>query len=172
MDFAEVVKFNKVTMSKELKPIPEAGKEYHFWDDGKCGPARHYICRVERIVSMKHVNDVIIDNAIINWDDKTGKAIFGRKPLLDIWVEQKKLHDWVLTKNTDYFIEASCPTYDENNLWFVRSTNGGWFSMDIQSGWQGGMLDVTGTIFEAVINEWELEGCDTWDYLKATYENR
>lgn len=159
-------------MSKELKPIPEVGKEYHFWDDGKCGPDRHYICRVERIISMKHVNNIIIDNAIINWDDKTDKAIFGRKPLLDIWVEQKKLHDWILAKNTDYFIEVSCPTYDENNLWFVRSTDGGWFSMDIQSGWQGGILDITGAIFEVVINEWEFEGCGTWDYLKATYENR
>ena len=62
-------------MSKELKPIPETGKEYHFWDDGKCGPGRHYICRVERIVSMKQVNDIIIDNAIINWDDETNTFV-------------------------------------------------------------------------------------------------
>lgn len=30
----------------------------------------------------------------------------------------------------------------ENDLYFVRTKNGGWFSMNIQSSWQSGRLDV------------------------------
>ena len=37
----------------KMKPVPEVGKQYHFWDDGKSSPSRHYICRCERIIKTK-----------------------------------------------------------------------------------------------------------------------
>ena len=33
-----------------MKPIPNIGEYYHFWDDGKTSLSRHYICRCERII--------------------------------------------------------------------------------------------------------------------------
>ncbi|MFR6305656.1 MAG: hypothetical protein ACLUNR_02360 [Bacilli bacterium] len=44
--------------------------------------------------------------------------------------------------NTDYFIGCYIPKYDNNLIWFARTKYGTWFSMDIQSNWQGGLLDV------------------------------
>ena len=38
--------------------------------------------------------------------------------------------------------------YDENIIWFVRTVQGGWFSIDVQSSWQYGSLDVDGSIYE------------------------
>ena len=38
--------------------------------------------------------------------------------------------------------------YDENIIWFVRTVQGGWFSIDVQSSWQHGSLDVDGSIYE------------------------
>lgn len=40
-------------MKNKLEPIPEVGKYYHFFDDGKLFPSRHYICRVERLLSKE-----------------------------------------------------------------------------------------------------------------------
>ena len=46
-------------MNKSIKDLPEVGQYYHFWDDGKTGPSRHYICRVEKIIPSKHLNDTL-----------------------------------------------------------------------------------------------------------------
>ena len=40
--------------------------------------------------------------------------------------------------------------YDDNLIWFARDTSGGWFSMDIQSDWQSGRLDVDGKLYEHI----------------------
>ena len=81
--------------------------------------------------------------------------IYNLVSLYDHWHnDEMPNHDWLYETETDYFVECSCPVYDDNNLWFVRTKNdGGWFSMDIQSWWQGGRLDVDGKIFENIIQE-------------------
>ena len=33
--------------NQKLKPIQKVGEFYHFIDDGKLSPGRHYICKVE-----------------------------------------------------------------------------------------------------------------------------
>ena len=58
---------------------------------------------------------------------------------------------WLYAENTDYFIELSCPIYDDNKLYAVRTVNDGWFTLDIQSSWQGGTLDVDGSIYNSII---------------------
>ena len=57
-------------MKKEttVKPVPETGKFYHFWDDGKTGPSRHYICKVEELVTVKQAKEIILEeNCIEDW---------------------------------------------------------------------------------------------------------
>ena len=44
--------------------------------------------------------------------------------------------------------------YDENIIWFVRTVQGGWFSIDVQSSWQYGSLDVDGSIYKEIKEEY------------------
>jgi hypothetical protein len=130
--------------SKSKQPIPEVGKQYHFFDDGKITPSRHSIATVLRVIPLCEAKDVFVSARDWNYDD----PIYIIKPLVEIWQEDVIEHDWVMSKVTDYLIECSIPEYDDNNIWFARTTEGGWFSMDIQSGWQGGVLDVDGELYK------------------------
>ena len=130
-----------------MKDLPKVGEYYHFFDDGKTSQGRHYICRCERIITPEEAKSVMIEvpNKYVN-DAKDSISLY------DHWHNNEMPeYDWLYAKNTDYFIECSCPKYDDYNLWFVRTKDGGWFSMNIQSWWQSGSLDVNGEIFEGVI---------------------
>ena len=127
--------------------IPEVGKFYHFWDDGKSSPSRHYICKVERVITPEEAKDIMV--AVTDWDFDENGEVKRVTSLYDHWKEEAvPNHDWLYANDTDCFVEASCPRYDENNLWFARTKDGGWFSMDIQSSWQGGTLDIDGSVYD------------------------
>ena len=70
-------------------------------------------------------------------------------------------HDWLYAEDTDYFIKISCPVYDEHMLYAVRTKDGGWFTIDAESWWQGGVLDVDGSVYERVIEDY-LDGEYGW----------
>lgn len=173
MSFIEKNLFQKMNKNnKKLKPFPEVGKEYHFWDDWKTSPSRHYICRCERIVkTIKEAKTIKV--TLMEYTKFLEKSTYTEYEisLYDIWKKEVKTHDWLFAEDTDAFIEISCPKYDENNLWAVRTKNGGWFTMDIQSSWQGGTIDVTGEVFESVVQNayddgyWELGE----EYKNQTY---
>jgi hypothetical protein len=137
----------------ELKPIPKVGEFYHFFDDGKTSPSRHYICKCERVVTSEEAKSIMV--TVPDDECTQDNPIYNLVSLYDHWHnDEMPNHDWLYETETDYFVECSCPVYDDNNLWFVRTKNdGGWFSMDIQSWWQGGRLDVDGKIFENIIQE-------------------
>ena len=141
-----------------MKPVPEVGKYYHFFDDGKTGAGRHYIARVERILTKEDIKNIypLPDNP--------------ETSLYEIWEGEVDGNEWLYSMDTDYIIEASCPKYDEvNNLFFVRTKDGGWFSMDVQDWWQSGRLDVTGEMYESIIKDRKEHGYDTESYTKVTY---
>jgi hypothetical protein len=146
-----------------MKPIPEVGKYYHFWDDGKKSPSRHYIVRIERILP-------VLDSVktLVPYLDPDLEELVDRS-LWDIWNQEKLEIDWIFSDKTDYFIEVSCPKYDKNDLWFARTKEGGWFSMNIQSSWQAGRLDVTGEIYESVIDDAKQHGWNIEAYTEETY---
>lgn len=154
--------------NQKLKPIPEVGKFYHFFDDGKLSPGRHYICKVEQIVSESNANNIIIKDIPV-WDDNN-KCYRENITLTDCWLKEKECNNWIYAPITDYFVEVSCPKYDKYNLWFARTKDGGWFSLDIQSGWQGGRLDVTGEIYDDIIKYWKENGYDISPYTNTKYK--
>ena len=154
--------------NQKLKPIPEVGKFYHFFDDGKLSPGRHYICKVEQIVSESNANSIIIKDIPI-WDDNN-KCYRENSTLTDCWLKEKERNNWIYAPITDYFVEVSCPKYDKYNLWFVRTKDGGWYSLDIQSGWQGGRLDVTGEIYDNIIKYWKENGYDISSFTNVKYK--
>lgn len=146
-----------------MKPVPEVCKHYHFFDDGKTSPSRHYIARVERVVPIVDSPEILVPHFDYYLEELIPKSLW------DIWNLEKADHGWIFSEATDYLVEASCPKYDENNLWFARTTDGGWFSMDIQSGWQGGRLDVTSEIYGKILEDAKKYGMDTEPYTSMTY---
>lgn len=134
-----------------MTEIPKIGKYYHFFDDGKLSVSRHYICKVERIITPEEAKCIMIE-VPNDYIDNVKDTI----SLYDHWHDNEMPNnDWLYAKYTDYFIEVSCPKYDKNNLWFVRTKDDGWFSMDIQSSWQGGRLDIDESIYESILNDIE-----------------
>lgn len=132
-----------------MKEIPEVGKFYHFFDDGKISPNRHYICKCERIITPEESKKIMVEVP-----NKYMDGVKDSVSLYEHWYNNEvPNYYWLIADETDYFIECSCPKYDDNNLWFVMSVDGGWFSMDIQNFWQGGRLDVDGEIFQRILND-------------------
>ncbi len=154
-------------MSNSLEPIPEVGKEYHFWDDGKKSPGRHYICRCERVIPYKEAKNIkfTLKDYHYPYTEDSEYEEYDTN-LKDIWKQAVKDHSWVYSEDTDYFVEVSCPAYDENNLWAARTKNGGWFTLNIQSDWQGGDIDVTGKAFQDTVSFYK-EMVE--EYEKKTY---
>ena len=150
--------------------VPVVGQYYHFWDDGKTSSSRHYICRCEEIIKVKDANGILVSVPV--WNDKTNQNDFERVTLYERWKEQVLNHPWLYSEETDYFIRISCPHYDEYDLYAVRTKYGGWFTLDVQSWWQGGDLDVSGEKFKQVMEDY-YEGQYNWDsiYVEANEEN-
>lgn len=132
-----------------MNSIPQKGKTYKFYDDGKT--SREYDAVVLRILTKDETKTIKFkarlddDNELSTYYDKSwgfDEQYTFHKSLYDIWKDAVKNIDWVFSNDTDWFIECSIPLYDEYPIWFARTNNGGWFSLDIQSSWQGGLLDV------------------------------
>ena len=51
-------------MVHPLKPIPEIGKQYHFFDDGKVSYSRHSMAMVVAIISVEEAKH----KTFINWE--------------------------------------------------------------------------------------------------------
>ncbi len=148
-----------------MKPLPKIGFTYHFFDDGKHSEERHYICKCERILTKEEAKSEIIKR----YDHKKNKLIDDN--LISIWEINKKDADFLFANDTDFFIECSCPNYDkENNLWFVRTKEGTWFSMNIQNSWQSGYLDVDAEIFNNIIEKCYENNYNPFKYLNEQYE--
>jgi hypothetical protein len=112
------------------QPVPEVGKEYHIFDDGKISPSRHYIAKVVEIISPEDAKDI------------TG--------LLEAWECDKFDCNWLFAETTDYFVRAKSDSYDLNSLYFVRTLDGGWFSLDFPNVWMGARLDVDGELYKSM----------------------
>ena len=86
--------------NQKLKPIPKVGKSYHFFDDGKLSPGRHYICKVEQVVKYDDARDIIIKD-ISEWDNN-GAYHKENNTLIECWLKEKKCNDWIYADTTDY----------------------------------------------------------------------
>lgn len=117
------MKFNK-------KPIPKVNQTCMFFDDGKISYSRMYQATVKQVM--------VYDDA----PDKVKKA-FER---------ESKEHDWIWNNTTDYIVACEIKDYDRNLIWFARTVDGGWFSMDIDKAWQGGRLDIDGGLEDYLVS--------------------
>lgn len=125
---------SKTINSKQIKfdekPVPKVNQTCMFFDDGKISYSRMYQATVKQVM--------IYDDA----PDKVKKA-FER---------ESKDHDWIWNKTTDYIIACDIKDYDNNLIWFARTVDGGWFSMDVDKSWQGGRLDIDGKLEDYLVS--------------------
>ena len=112
------------------KPIPKVNQTCMFFDDGKISYSRMYQATVKQVM--------VYDDA----PDKVKKA-FER---------ESKTHDWIWNNTTDYIIACDIKDYDKNLIWFARTVDGGWFSMDVDKSWQGGRLDIDGKLEDYLVS--------------------
>ena len=123
-------KINSKQMKFDEKPIPKVNQTCMFFDDGKISYSRMYQATVKQVM--------VYDDA----PDKVKKA-FER---------ESKTHDWIWNKTTDYIIACDIKDYDKNLIWFARTVDGGWFSMDVDKSWQGGRLDIDGELEDYLVS--------------------
>lgn len=121
---------NGKQMKFSEKPIPKVNQTCMFFDDGKISYSRMYQATVKQVM--------VYDDA----PDKVKKA-FER---------ESKTHDWIWNKTTDYIVACEIKDYDKNLIWFARTVDGGWFSMDVDREWQGGRLDIDGELEDYLIS--------------------
>lgn len=116
--------------------LPEVGKTYFYFDDGKVTRARRLEVVITEIVPFADIADI---------DEET----------LNHWKEEVREIDWVYAKETDYFIKAQLKVSDEEvqDIVFVRTINNddGWFSL----GFWGGQLDIDGSL-NAMLNRFNV----------------
>ena len=166
-------------MISKHQDVPVIGKYYYFFDDGKTIPSRCYKAKVVRIIPYGECD---LEYEIYDYYCKCKIP----KTLKDIHKEEVDDHrqsenftvlnggdttpgkPWLYAEETDFFVECEIPGYDENTIWFVRTVQGGWFSIDVQSSWQHGSLDVDGSIYKEIKEEYHNGWYD--EQLKAKGE--
>lgn len=121
---------NSKQIKFDEKPVPKVNHTCMFFDDGKISYSRMYQATVKQVM--------VYDDA----PDKVKKA-FER---------ESKTHDWIWNKTTDYIIACDIKDYDNNLIWFARTVDGGWFSMDVDKSWQGGRLDIDGELEDYLVS--------------------
>lgn len=109
------------------QPVPEVGKEYHTFDDGKIKPSRHNVVTVTEVIPFKKCPD---------------------NELMLEWVQEVTDCYWLYATETDYFIKAEYDDEEEPS-YFVRTKDGGWFSL----GFFGARLDIDGSLYSKML-EW------------------
>ena len=119
------------------QPVPEVGKKYHCFDDGKIRFSSHYIVEISEIL---------------------GYCAFRKKypELFKNYTSLVKRCYWLYAKSTDFFVV--CEHGEDNEMEvFVRTKDGGWFS--IGGFMNSGELDVTGNLWKDLV-----EHIDDFDY--------
>lgn len=114
---------------KHMQPVPEVGKRYHCFDDGKITFSRHYIIKVDEVL-----DHMVFKKKYPEWFQK--------------YIEAAREHYWLYSRRTDKFIITYKGENDEFGV-FVRTKQGGWFG--IGSWWNSGRLNVTGNLWDNLV---------------------
>ena len=106
----------------KMKSIPEVGKTYACFDDGKTRPSRLYYVEVCEVIPFDQCDD---------------------KEILEMWRYDVQECDWLYAPGTDFFVVG---VKEDGVEVFVRTLGGGWFG--IGGFLSGGRLDIDGSLKE------------------------
>lgn len=124
---------------KYIKPVPEVGKKYHCFDDGKITFSRHFIIQVDEVL---------------------GYMKFKKKypELFQQYVRQVKSHYWLYSTHSDKFVITHKGENDKPGV-YVRTKQGEWFGIGYY--WNSATLDVTGELWNNLV-----ANIDNFDYTE------
>lgn len=124
---------NEVAGHKD--PLPEIGKLYYAYDDGKIRPSREYT--------------VIIDE-LIEDIEKLPEGIY------EAWSEEANDCFWLFSEESDYIAVGHVDNEEKEKCYFVRTHGGHWHSIHTQDSIVGDnlALDVTGENRAYVVANW------------------
>ena len=129
--------------------MPQVGKRYHFFDDGKTSTSRHYICEITKIIPFEEIVD---------------------KELLELYNTEVKDCHWLYRPTTDFFVCGKIVqpdnTLDKNEFIFIRTIWNGWFSFNV--GWGDGELDVDNSKYNRILENWDAERMGDYDWASGT----
>lgn len=111
------------------QPVPELNNEYHIFDDGKISLGRHFIAKVVEVIPFIECKD---EDLIAAWKSNVAECF------------------WLYSTTTDYFIKATSD-FDDYPLYFVRTKDGGWFSIDYPNTWMSARLDIDGSLYNSIV---------------------
>jgi hypothetical protein len=102
----------------------EINKVYDYFDDGKIKYSRKIPVKITEIIPFDKADSEIIE----------------------LWKEDAFSCEWLYAKETDYFIKGDLYISDDKveEIIFVRTKDGGWFSLDF---WAGS-LDFDGSLIK------------------------
>lgn len=113
----------------ELEAVPEVGKKYYAYDDGKIRPSREYEVVILETVSYKALP----------------------RKLKKIWQSEVISAHWLYATESDFFVKAES-LEDKEPYWFCRTKDGGWFGFG--KFLDCGRLDITGELYKIAHTEW------------------
>ena len=124
---------------KHLKPIPEVGKKYHCFDDGKITFSRNFIIQVDEVL---------------------GHQQFRKKypTYFKVYRAVVKNCYWLYSTHSDKFVITYKGENDEFGV-YVRTKQGGWFG--IGGYCNSATLDVTGELWNNLV-----ANIDNFSYTK------
>lgn len=104
----------------------QIGKIYNYFDDGKIRESRRMSVKITAIIPFDEI------------DSET----------LSLWKEDVEQCDWLYHEETDFFVKGDVKINKglEKPIVFVRTLDGGWFSL----GFWGGRLDVDGSLMKSI----------------------
>ena len=121
---AELPQCDKTAVSSCVSDLPEIGKIYNCFDDGKINKSRLYTVEISEIIPFDKID----------------------KETLKKWKEQVIQCHWLYAKETDYFIKTI--NGEDGDAIFVRTKHIGWFS--IGTFMNSGRLDVDGSLTQSL----------------------
>ena len=123
----QVPQCDKTAVSGCVLNLPEIGKTYNCFDDGKISKSRMYQVTIDEIIPFEKANN----------------------ELLQLWKEEGVPSYWLFEK-TDCFIKFTSNEFkDEPNGVFARTKDGGWFGLG--NYWNSGRLDIDGSLTDSLL---------------------
>ena len=95
------------------QPLPEIGKRYHLFEDGKSGPGRHYIIEITNIIPFESITDGELLDA---YNAEVEECDFLYAPETDYFIYGRKVlpNNTLDTEDEFIFIRLSRTSYNSN----------------------------------------------------------
>lgn len=134
-------------METTFEPIPMIGDKHSFFDDGKMYKSRHYIAEVINVITIEDAKNIqleyldFFEDCIWSLDEAQIEdvGIDFNPTLYNVWLIHKYYSDFLFAPETDFFVCCKIPEYGDC-VWFARTLDGGWFSLDVNNKWLEGRL--------------------------------